>query len=47
MDDNIILEMLIENLSEEEAKEMEAAIREICERHGIDIIKLKTIMKED
>lgn len=38
-----ILEILIEDLTEEESKKMEEAIREICKRHGVEITSLETI----
>ena len=37
--DDISMEILIEDLTEEEAKNMEASIREICKKHGVENIE--------
>ena len=45
MNENITLSILIENLTDEEADQMHAAIKEIAERYGVEIQQLELIKK--
>ena len=47
MDKDYALYIVIEDLTEEEAKNMEASIREICKKHGVESIESLMTMQNE